>query len=303
MQARNTKIICFGEVLYDVLPKKSIPGGAPMNVARHFERLGMDVTLVSRVGSDQNGVKLTNFLSKSGLNTTYVQVDPTLPTSEVVVKLDETNTATYEIKKPVAWDNIELHDDLVKKVQKSGILVYGSLAARSEATRKTLKELLKYNTLKVIDINLRPPYDTENVVLDLLEKADIAKLNIEELDQIARWKGFSELPEDERISKLHEIYNFDYLIVTYGPNGAKIFDGNELHYHPGYKVKTADSVGAGDAFLSGFMYKMLAKGAPLPEALDFACATGALVASRDGATPDYDLYDIEMIKTKTNTTN
>ncbi len=302
MQARNTKIICFGEVLFDVLPSKAIPGGAPMNVARHFERLGMDVTLVSRVGSDQNGVRLTNFLSKSGLNTTFVQVDPALPTSEVVVKLDENNTATYEIKKPVAWDNIELHDGLVRKVQESGILVYGTLAARSEATHKTLKELLKYNTLKVIDVNLRPPYDIEDIVLDLLEKANIAKLNIDELDQIARWKGFSELPEDKRISKLYEIYNFDYLIVTYGAYGAKILDGTNLHFHPGYKVTTADSVGAGDAFLSGFMFKMLAKES-LKEALDFACAAGALVASREGATPDYDLNDIELIKTKTDTTN
>jgi|AntRauTorcE11898_2_1112593.scaffolds.fasta_scaffold05565_2 fructokinase len=296
MQAKNKKIVCFGEVLYDVLPKQAIPGGAPMNAARHFERMGMDVTLVSRVGSDQKGVKLTNFLNKSGLNTSFVQVDPSLPTSEVLVKLDENNTATYEIKKPVAWDNIRLDDDLVKKVQQSGVFVYGSLAARSQSTRQTLKRLLHYDNLRVIDVNLRPPYDTAEVALELLAKADIAKLNIEELDKIAQWSGFSELPEDGRIRTLYEKYAFDYLIVTYGSEGAKVFDGKQIHQHPGYKVKTADSVGAGDAFLSGFLYKMLNENAAVPDALDFACAAGALVASRDGATPDYNLDNIEMIK-------
>lgn len=296
MKIKNKEIVCFGEVLWDMLPKGAIAGGAPMNVARHFERLGMDVTLVSRVGSDQQGIKLTNFLSKSGLNTEFVQVDDTLPTSEVIVKLDENNTATYEIKEPAAWDNIQLHDDLVKKVSKSGIFVYGTLAARRETTRETLKELLKYNTLHVIDVNLRPPYDTGEVVTELLSKADVAKLNIEELNQIASWKQFADLAEDDRIKKLYELYDFHYLIVTYGPGGAKIYDGEKLHSHPGYQVKTADSVGAGDAFLSGFLYKMLNHDASVPEALDYACATGALVASRDGATPDYDFRDIENIK-------
>lgn len=295
MNVKNKEIICFGEVLWDVLPTQSIAGGAPMNVARHFERLGMDVTLVSRVGSDQKGVKLTNFLSKSGLNTAFVQADPVLPTSEVVVKLDENNIATYEIKEPVAWDNIKLHDDLVQKVVKSGILVYGTLAARSEETRKTLKELLKYNNLKVIDINLRPPFDTEEIVKDLLAKADIAKLNIEELDQIAKWEGFISLKEDDRIKKLCEQFGIDLLIVTYGADGAKVFDGKEIYHHPGYKVKTADSVGAGDAFLSGFLYKML-NDSTVEEALDYASATGALVASHNGATPDYSFKDIEQIK-------
>ena len=295
MNVKNKEIVCFGEVLWDVLPTQSIAGGAPMNVARHFERLGMDVTLVSRVGSDQKGVKLTNFLNKSGLNTEFVQVDDHLPTSEVLVKLDEHNTATYEIVEPVAWDNIKLHDNLVKKVVKSGIFVYGTLAARSEESRKTLKELLKYNNLKVMDINLRPPFDTEEIVKEFLAKADIAKLNIEELDQIAKWDGFISMDEDDRIKKLYEQFGIDLLIVTYGADGAKVFDGKKIYHHPGYKVKTADSVGASDAFLSGFMYKML-NNSSVEEALDYASATGALVASRDGATPDYTFEDIEEIK-------
>lgn len=294
MDINNKEIVCFGEVLWDVLPHQAIPGGAPMNVARHFERLGMDVTLVSRVGSDSKGIKLTNFLNKSGLSTNFVQVDPILPTSEVTVNLDKDNIATYVINENVAWDNIKLDDNMVKKVVKSGIFVYGSLASRSNETRNTLKELLKYNTLKVMDVNLRPPYDTKDLVLELLSKADIAKLNIEELDQIASWDSFSSLEEEMRIKELYKRYDLKILIVTYGADGSKVYNGKELHQHSGYKVDTADSVGAGDAFLSGFMHMFL-QNKPLKDTLNFASATGALVASRDGATPNYTLEDIKDI--------
>lgn len=294
MKVKNNEIVCFGEVLWDVLPTQSIPGGSPMNVARHFERLKMDVTLVSRVGSDIKGIKLTNFLNKSGLITTFVQVDPILPTSEAIVNLDDDNIATYVIKENAAWDNIKLDDNMVKKVVKSGILVYGTLSSRSENTRTTLQELLKYNNLKVMDINLRTPYDTPEIVLDLLGRADIAKLNIEELDEIASWESFLSLEEDERIKELYKRYNFELLIVTSGAAGAKVYDGKTMYHQKGYKVTTADSVGAGDAFLSGFIYMML-KNHSIEESLDFALAIGALVASRDGATPDYTLEDIQAI--------
>ncbi|MEX0883737.1 MAG: carbohydrate kinase, partial [Cyclobacteriaceae bacterium] len=44
------KIVCFGEMLWDIFPKEKMPGGAPMNVALHLQHLGFDVKMISRVG-------------------------------------------------------------------------------------------------------------------------------------------------------------------------------------------------------------------------------------------------------------
>jgi fructokinase len=70
----------------------------------------------------------------------------------------------------------------------------------------------------------------------------------------------------------------------------------EDHYyrHPGYKVELADAVGSGDAFLAALLHGYLSKGSP-EKMLDFACATGAFVASRTGGTPEYGLGEVYKI--------
>lgn len=67
-------------------------------------------------------------------------------------------------------------------------------------------------------------------------------------------------------------------------------DGRFFH-HSGYRVKVADTVGSGDSFLAGLTYKLLNNASP-QEALAFACALGALVASHHGATPEISLQQI-----------
>ena len=57
------EIVCFGEMLWDILPEKELPGGAPMNVAYHLRKLGEAVSLVSRVGNDARGRALLDMLT------------------------------------------------------------------------------------------------------------------------------------------------------------------------------------------------------------------------------------------------
>jgi fructokinase len=71
-----------------------------------------------------------------------------------------------------------------------------------------------------------------------------------------------------------------------GKNGAYILHKNELYHHKGFKVATEDSVGAGDAFLAGFLAAFF-DGKDLNTALTEASAIGAFVASQPGATPTY----------------
>jgi fructokinase len=294
MKFKNNNILCFGEVLWDRLPSGEKPGGAPMNVALHLTAAGLNVSLASKIGADKQGNRLIEFLQKSGLNTDLIQVDNSLPTSEVLVHLDDEQNATYEICEPVAWDNIVFNNALKNIAQNSGLLVYGSLASRSMTTRKTLFRLMDSDVVKLMDINLRKPYDKPDVVKPLLEKTDILKLNDDELKIICSWKNFVVRDEKAMVKWLADQYNLKMLCVTRGKNGAILFSDNTFYDHPGYKVKTIDTVGAGDAFLSGLIAALLSS-QDLQAALELACATGAFVASRAGATPKYDIHEINSI--------
>lgn len=286
MKPEPSQIVCYGEILWDNLPTGPKPGGAPMNVAYHLHRHGMPVRMVSRVGDDIKGRNLLDYLQSLDLSDEYVQKDPLKPTSEVLVHLKGGGKVEYEICEPVAWDFISLNAELKKLVAESGILVFGSLASRNVATRNTLFSLLHSGIYKILDINLRPPFDRPEVVLPLLEQADMLKLNDQELITITGWLGIEEPDEEAAMKSLAARYRLDILCVTRGENGASLLADGKYSEHPGYRIEAVDPVGAGDAFLAGFISARL-KGKEYATCLDYACKLGAFIAASEGANPDY----------------
>lgn len=286
-------IVCFGEVLWDMLPTGAQPGGAPFNVAIHLKRQGLNPSIVSRVGDDAKGQKLRSFLQGTGVTPEFLQTDETLPTSQVLIHLDSDKNATYEICEPVAWDNIQFTKALENLATKTGLVVFGTLAMRNKITQETLLKFLEHSPAKrFLDVNLRPPYDRKEVVEKMLILADYAKLNNDELATIAGWHNKAG-KENELINWFSGFYNCSVVCVTRGANGAVLLAGNELFEHPGFEVQAVDTVGAGDSFLAGLILQ-LSEGKPPEKALQYACATGAFVASRPGAVPEYSGEDIEV---------
>jgi len=295
MQIENyNNIICFGEVLWDMLPTGAMPGGAPFNVAIHLKKQGMNPVLISRVGNDELGTELIDFLRKESVNTDAVQVDKELPTSQVLVHLDKNRNATYEICEPVAWDNIQFTSEIEKMSKSADLIIYGSLASRNKTTRATLFSILE-NTkaTRLVDINLRSPYDKREWIEELLNVSDFAKLNDDELLKIAGWNGFSG-DEKELIRWLSDFYKCPTVCVTRGDNGAMLYINGVLFEHPGFKITVADTVGAGDSFLASLVRSLSQYNNP-KEALETACATGAFVASQNGAVPEYSEKEIAEI--------
>jgi fructokinase len=294
MKIKNKDILCIGEVLWDRLPDKSIPGGAPMNVALHLHNVDYNVLICSSLGDDQAGRDLAAFINGAGADTHLIQTNHELPTSEVPVWLDENNNPTFEILEPVAWDQLQLTPELVKAAEKVGTIVYGSLASRNEVTRKTIHAVLEHDNVKLMDINMRPPFVKQNVIEDLVRKADIAKMNDDELRTMAGWHKIQKQDLEDMIRWFGDTYGVETVCVTRGKDGAMVMDKGEIWEHPGFQVKTVDTVGAGDAFLAGFVSKLFDdRGAA--EALKYACALGAYVATKAGATPKYHFNEITKL--------
>jgi fructokinase len=286
-------VICYGEILWDLLPSGELPGGAPMNVAYHLNKLGHSPAVITRIGMDERGNKLVGLLEGKNISTAFVQLDKLLPTGIVYATPNEHHEMEYDIVAPVAWDVIEWNDDLRELFNNQNYFVFGSLIARNTTSRDTLFRLLEIAKNKVLDINLRPPHYTNKLLQDLLFKATIAKLNLAELNFISSWFGEYSSIED-RINVVLDKFKLETVIVTKGGDGAMINIGGRVFSHPGFKVVVQDTVGSGDSFLAAIIAGLIEKHEP-SHILEFACAVGALVTSKKGGWPEYELNDVQAI--------
>lgn len=287
------KVVCFGEILWDILPAGAVPGGAPMNVAYHLRKLGLDPGIVTRVGIDERGKKLIDLLNENGVTTDHIQLDYDIPTGIVNAAANGHGEMQYDIVAPAAWDFIALDDVTVALVKKASHFIFGSLVNRNPTSRNTLFALLETAQQKVLDINLRPPHFNRHLVEDLLSRADIVKMNSAELELITGWFTRYKTMTD-RIAIIQDRFQVPCIIVTMGGDGAMVNIEGELYGHPGYVVNVADTIGSGDSFLAAFLFKLLNNDGP-KESLAFASALGALVASKTGGWPAYDINDIQKL--------
>ncbi|MDB5123769.1 MAG: hypothetical protein JWP94_1898 [Mucilaginibacter sp.] len=285
-------ILCFGEILWDTFGTEKVAGGAPMNVARHLVQQGADVSFASRVGSDESGKGLIEFLKTSGLYSSLIQTDSELPTCEVTVKLDIQGSATYIIPKPCSWDNIQTETALDEAAVAASAVVFGSLACREKTTRDTLLDLLnETSALKIFDVNLRPPHYTLADIETLVAMAGVVKMNEEEAGLLI---GETNGGLREKIIEFQKKYHAQTICVTRGENGAIVWHDHQFYEHPGFKVNVVDTVGAGDAFLATFIAGLL-NGINMAELLKKACAVGAFVTTKRGANPVYSMADIDAL--------
>lgn len=280
----DLKIICFGEVLFDVFTTHSKIGGAPLNVALRLASLGANTQIISRIGADEIGTELISFIKDSGVNTDLIQVDSTHNTGEVIVKLDEKGSASYTINYPVAWDKIECNPEVENTVKKADAMVYGSLVCRDKISFQSLKQLLKLAKYKIFDVNLRAPFYTKEILVELMMQSDFIKFNDDELYEISGYLKSPYHSMEQNILYIAEHTNTKHICVTKGSHGAVLYYNEKFYYNSGYKINVVDTVGAGDSFLAGLLSKLLTKKEP-QKAIDFACALGALVAQSEGANP------------------
>ena len=282
---KNLKAVAYGEVLWDVFANKKKIGGAPLNVALRMKTLGCEAAMISCVGNDEDGKAIINHINSLGLETgTIIQSDE-YPTGLVTVTLNESGSASYEINYPSAWDKILLNDLAKKITEEAAVLIFGSLVCRDEVSRKSLEELLKTKVYKVFDVNLRKPHYTYQILEQLMLSADFIKFNDEELLEIAAALHSPFITLEENIHFIAEKTNTKAMCVTRGADGALLYWENHLYENPGYTIKVVDTVGAGDSFLATLITSLLTNKEP-QDAINLACAVGALVAGSPGANPE-----------------
>jgi fructokinase len=290
MLTMDQKITCFGETLWDILPSGAMPGGAAMNVAIHFKYNGFSPFFISRIGNDSLGKDLLEVLKNKGISTQYIQLDKIHPTGVVKANISNKHAVTYEVAEAVAWDFIEYDEQIASIIAGSDFFIYGSLAARSTTSHNTILQYLKFARYKVFDVNLRPPHYSPKLIQQLMSHANIVKMNYHELIEVLSWFG-KIAPEKQAMEYIKQRFNLDMLLISRGEKGAIVLNEKDFVEHAGFKVKVEDTIGSGDAFLAAFISQLIKQVAP-QQALEFASATGACVATRSGGLPQFSEKEI-----------
>ncbi len=268
MVMMKPRILSYGEIIFDLVEGRPFLGGAPLNFAWFVNQLGGEATLISAVGNDDLGAEAISIVENYGING-HINFSGE-PTGTAIVNPDGKFDLTY----PAAWNQIETPD------LEAGIydlLYVGTLAQTSCFNSKRLADLVQSASTNVfLDLNLRYPFYSKEIIFNSLQMANIVKVNLEE------WREIKSLTSIEDPFSFMDCFHLSHLAITMGYEGAKFFfDGREFQYQP-RKITEVDPTGAGDAFSACFAMGVLLR-IPEMKILKVGCDAGATVAGNPGA--------------------
>ncbi len=293
-------ILGIGELLWDILPEGTRLGGAPANFAVMAGRLGNHAAILSRIGRDELGRQAIGRLDPMPVETSFLEVDAAHETGRVTVNFSD-GEPHYTIHQPAAWDFLELSNEWIQLVERADALCFGSLAQRSLESRQTIQTLAAQSPascIRIFDVNLRAPFYSAEVIEESVELATVLKMNAAEaplvlelldltLDHESAGDGqrlSSELLRTAADRILQGFPTLQLVAITRGNRGSLLVNRDEWDEHPGFPVKVADGIGAGDAFTAAIAHYLL-RGADLPTLNEAGNRWGGWMASQSGAMP------------------
>jgi fructokinase len=293
-------ILGIGELLWDIVPDGMRLGGAPANFAVMAGRLGNHAAILSRIGRDDLGRQAIDRLDPMPVETGFLQVDQLHETGRVTVSL-EGGEPHYTIHEPAAWDFLELSDEWIQLAARADAICFGSLAQRNRQARQTIQTLAaeaSAKCIRVFDVNLRAPFYSAEVLQESLELATVVKMNdveaplvldlldlaIEEAPVTGETLSTPEYLRAAAERLLAEFPSLQLVAATRGSRGSLLVTRDEWNEHPGFPVKVADGIGAGDAFTAAMTHYML-RGADLATLNEAGNRWGGWMASQSGAMP------------------
>ena len=281
-------ITSIGEILFDIYPNHKRLGGAPLNFIYHVKKLTDNGNIISRVGKDVLGNKAVNDLKHSGLSFDYIQHDNLHPTGMAIVHLDDSGIPNFKIDTDSAYDFIEMNDENENLIiADTDCLYFGTLAQRSELSRKTIQSFFNRGLKYFADLNLRQNYYDEEILSASLKAADFIKVNYEEMHIINDIILQGEYHTEKVAYELMEKFEINMIAVTRGKDGSSIFENGKRYDHSNVDVKVVDTTGAGDAFAAVLCVGYL-HGLEIPYINKLANDFASEICQFEGALPKYD---------------
>ncbi|GAA0868360.1 ribokinase [Brevundimonas basaltis] len=232
------------------------PGGKGANQALAARRLGAEVCLMGRVGDDAMAGEALALLDVGGVDLSAVEIDPTAPTGVALIAVDP--GGENQIVVAAGANHLVTPEQLPARIE-------GPLIAQLELPVETVEAAVGRAT-DFVCVNLAPAAPVSD---QLLRRADLIVVNETE----AAFYG----------DLLH--HGGGRVVVTKGAKGATMYQrGVQMAWATPPHVTAVDATGAGDTFVGAITVALL-EGMEPEAALTFACAAGALAATKAGAQP------------------
>ncbi|MDD6763378.1 MAG: carbohydrate kinase [Clostridiales bacterium] len=268
----NDTLIAIGEALIDFIPDKSgcefyevtgfspAVGGAPANVCGAFSKLGGQSKMITQLGSDPFGDKITRYLRDAGIDTSCIYHTDKANTALAFVSLATDGNRTFSFYRKPSADMLLRADQIKPEWFNNAFALHfcsvslGDFPMR-DAHIKAIEHAKSNGALISFDPNLRFQLwdDVEKLrqaVHHFLPMSDILKISDEELEFITG--------ENSVEKALPVLFDSDIKLVIYtcGRGGAYAFTKSARAFAPSLKVKAVDTTGAGDGFIGSLLWKL-----------------------------------------------
>ncbi|CAA9405657.1 MAG: 5-keto-2-deoxygluconokinase / uncharacterized domain [uncultured Ramlibacter sp.] len=321
---RPLDLICMGRAAVDLYGEQiggrledmqtfaKYLGGSPCNTAVGFARLGGRPAMLTRVGDEHNGRFVREALAAEGVDVSHVKTDPKRLTGLVFLGIQDRDTFPLVFYRDNCADMAIVPSDFDEGfiASATGLLISGTHLSQPltyEACRAAMAMARRSGTRVILDIDYRPVLwgltspglgerrfvPSDQVTSHLQSVVPGCDLVVGTEEEIHIAGGSTDTLVALRQLRQH---TKAVLVVKRGEQGCVVFEGaiparlEQGLQGPGYPVEVFNVLGAGDAFMAGFLRGWL-KGEPLARCCSWANACGALVVSRHGCAPAMASWD------------
>lgn len=316
--AKNLDVICLGRASVDLYGQqigdrlqdissfaKSL-GGSSCNICFGAARLGLRASMLTRVGDEQFGEFIREELQSAGVDTSHVVTDSERLTALAILSIKTKEAFPLLFYRTdcadMAIDESDFDEAYI--ASSKALLITGthfSTPHVDKVARKAIEYARRNNTKVVLDIDYRPvlwgltrPGDGDNrfvsntdVTKHLQSIVPLCDLIVGTEEEVHIAGGTTDTIEALKVVRSMSDAE---IVLKRGAQGCSIFDGDipddidDVFFAEGVRVDVLNVLGAGDAFMAGFLRGWLGDEG-FEKACAYANASGALVVSRHGCAP------------------
>lgn len=261
---------------------EKIAGGKGANQAVATKRCGSEVSMISKIGRDENGEVLKTLLHKEGINVDSVFIDEKEPTGMAMITVNDRGNNSIVV---IAGSNMKINeqeiDEADKHIKECDILI-SQFETPEDMTIKAFKKAKEYGKITILN-----PAPAKEINEELLKYVDMIIPNETEAELLTGIK-VENIEDAKKVGSIFNEKGVKFSIITLGAKGACVVYEEKAEIVPAFKVNAIDTTAAGDSFIGGLSSKLDINNINFEnilEAVKFGNKVSSITVQRKGAQP------------------